>query len=110
MTSQLKLGQPYKEVSKYPPVVRDISFVVSEDFAPNNYFDLIRETVGEEMIEEVQLLDKYEDAAKFGEGKVSYTYRVVYRSLDRTLTNEEVDALHKKLESATVAHYQAKVR
>lgn len=110
VTAQLRLGNKYKEVSKFPPVVRDISFIVTKDFAPNNYFDLIRETVGEDMAEEVQLLDKYEDAAKFGADKVSYTYRIVYRSLERTLTSEEVDALHKKLETATVAHYQAQVR
>jgi phenylalanyl-tRNA synthetase alpha chain len=110
VTSQLKLGTKFKEVSKYPPVVRDISFIVPNTFAPNNYFDLIRETIGEGMIEEVQLLDKYEDEKKFGEGRISYTYRIVYRSLERTLTSEEVDLLHKKLESATAAEYGAEVR
>jgi len=110
VTAQLKLDQAYKEVSKYPPVVRDISFIVANDFAPNNYFDLLRETVGEDLVEEVRLLDTYADAAKFGGGKISYTYRIVYRSLDRTLTNDEVDALHKKLESATVSNYGAQVR
>jgi phenylalanyl-tRNA synthetase alpha chain len=90
--------------------VRDISFIVKNDFTPNNYFDLIRETVGEDMIEEVQLIDKFENAAKFGEGKVSYTYRIVYRSLERTLTNDEVDLLHKKLEQTTVQTYGAQVR
>lgn len=110
VVSQLKLGQKFKEVSKYPAVVRDISFIVPKDFAPNNYFDLIRETVGEDMVEEVQLLDTYADAKKFGEDTVSYTYRIVYRSLERTLTNEEVDALHKKLEETTVAEYGAQVR
>jgi len=100
-SSQLTLGRTYKEVSKFPPVVRDISFVVEKSFAPNNYFDLIRETVGEDVVEEVKLLDTYSDAAKFGEEKVSYTYRIVYRSLERTLINDEVDALHKKLEQET---------
>lgn len=108
--SQLKLGTKYKEVSKYPPVVRDISFVVSASFVPNDYFDLIRETIGEDMIEEVSLLDKYENEEKFGKGKVSYAFRVVYRSLDRTLTGEEVDALHKKLEEKTKEIYNAAIR
>ncbi len=107
---QLKLGTIYKEVSKYPTVVRDISFVVKNDFAPNNYFDLIRETVDEDLIEEVKLLDTYADEQKFGVDKVSYTYRIVYRSLERTLTNEEVDALHKKLEAATAVQYGAQIR
>lgn len=110
VTSQLKLGQKHKEVSKYPPAVRDISFVVPSDFAPNNYFDLIRETVGEEFIEEVKLLDTYADAGKFGRDKTSYTYRIVYRSLERTLTGEEVDILHKKLEEVTATTCGAQIR
>ena len=57
---QLKLGQKFVEVSKYPPIVRDISFIVNKDFVPNNYFDLIRE-IGKDLVEEVSLLDKYED-------------------------------------------------
>ncbi len=110
VVSQLKLGQSYKEVSKYPAAVRDISFIVRDDFVPNNYFDLIREVVGEDLIEEVKLLDSYSDAKKFGEHKISYTYRLVYRSHDRTLTNEEIDALHKKLEQTTTTQYEAKIR
>jgi len=107
---QLKLGSKYQDVSRYPPVIRDISFIVNTDFVPNNYFDLIRETVGEEMIEEVALIDKYEDEAKFGKGKVSYAFRITYRSLGKTLTGEEVDAMHKKLEQKTVEVLLAKVR
>ena len=110
VTKQLRLGQTYKEVSKYPAVVRDISFVVSDTFVPNDYFDLIRETVGEELVEEVKLIDTYKDEKKFGSGKVSYAYRIVYRSQTRTLTNAEVDALHKKLESATAGQYGARLR
>ncbi len=106
---QLVLGQEFKEVSKYPPVVRDISFIVSDDFIPNNYFDLVRETAGD-LVEEVALIDRYENEEKFGKGKVSYAYRITYRSLDRTLTGEEVDALHKKLEGETVSAYEAVVR
>jgi phenylalanyl-tRNA synthetase alpha chain len=110
VTRQLTLGQAFKEVSKYPAVVRDISFVVPSSFVPNNYFDLIRDTVGEELVEEVALLDTYRDPKKFGDGKISFTYRITYRSLERTLTNEEVDALHKKLEGATIAAYTAQIR
>lgn len=108
--SQLVLGNKYKEVSKYPPVVRDVSFVVSNDFVPNNYFDLIREIVGDEIVEEVVLIDRYEDAKKFGPGHISYTYRIVYRSREKTLTNAEVSALHTKLEAETVSTYGAQLR
>lgn len=106
---QLRLGTAYKEVSKYPPVTRDISFVVPASFAPNDYFDVIRD-VGGDLVEEVKLIDKYENEAKFGKGKVSYAYRVVYRSSERTLTSEEVDALHHALEKKTAEEFGATVR
>lgn len=107
---QLKLGQKYKEVSKYPPVVRDISFVASKDFSPNDFFDLIREVAGDELMEEVKLLDQYENDEKFGADKKSYAFRIVYRSLERTLTSDEVDALHKKLETQVRQNFKAVVR
>ncbi len=109
VVKQLQLGYKFVEVSKYPPVVRDISFIVKNTFIPNDYFDLVRETAPD-LVEEVALIDKYENAAKLGEGNVSYAYRITYRSLDKTLTNEEVSALHKKIEGETVRNFGAKVR
>ncbi len=106
---QLKLGNKYQEVSKFPPIVRDISFVVPNTFVPNDYFDLIRD-VGGEMVENVELIDKYENAEKFGADKLSYTYRVTYRHLGKTLTNEEVNAIHAKLEERTEKEFEASIR
>lgn len=106
---QLKLGSTYKEVSKYPPITRDISFIVGKDFIPNGYFDLIRD-VGGDLVEEVSLLDKYENVAKFGEGKTSYTYRTIYRSTERTLTVEEINKIHDQITEETKKQFNAEVR
>lgn len=106
---QLVLGQPYQEVSKYPPVVRDISFIVAKTFAPNDYFDLVREVAGD-LVEEVSLIDKYENDEKFTSERMSYAYRITYRSIEKTLTSEEVDVLHKKLEQETTRTFAATVR
>jgi len=106
---QLKLGSKFVEVSKYPPIVRDISFVVKNDFVPNDYFDVVRE-IAPGLVEEVQLLDKYENEEKFGKDMISYAFRITYRSIERTLTSTEVDALHKKLEVETTKVFEAKVR
>lgn len=107
--SQLKLGQKFQDVSKYPPIVRDISFVVPASFVPNDYFDFVRE-MAPGLVEQVELLDKYENEEKFGKGKLSYAYRITYRSLERTLTSEEIDQLHKKLEFETAQNFSAAVR
>lgn len=106
---QLKLGNKFKEVSKYPPITRDISFVVSKDFIPNDYFDLIRD-LGGDLVEQVELLDKYENAEKFGKDKISYTYRIVYRSNERTLTIEEIDPIQTKIYNETAKQFNAELR
>lgn len=106
---QLVLGNKFKEVSKFPPVVRDISFVVDTEFVLNDYFDAIRD-VGGERVEEVELLDKYENAAKFGEGKTSYTFRITYRDLNKTLTNTEVNEMHAQVEEMTTKDFGGVIR
>lgn len=109
VTRQLKLGNKFKEVSKFPPITRDISFVVSKDFIPNNYFDVIRD-IGGDLVEQVELLDKYENSEKFGPDKISYTYRIVYRSNERTLTTAEIDPIQQKIYDETKRQFKAEVR
>ncbi|OGM98249.1 MAG: hypothetical protein A2915_03985 [Candidatus Yanofskybacteria bacterium RIFCSPLOWO2_01_FULL_41_34] len=106
---QLKLGNKFKEVSKYPQITRDISFVVGKDFIPNDYFDLIRE-LGGDLVEQVELLDKYENTEKFGPDKISYTYRIIYRSNERTLTVEEIDPIQDKIYKQTSERFGAELR
>jgi len=106
---QLKLGQSFVEVSKYPPITRDISFIVDKSFVPNNYFDLVRDIAGD-LVEQVELKDKFENEQKFGKDKVSYTYRVVYRSPDRTLKTEEVEPLQNQLYQQTKDQFNAELR
>lgn len=107
---QLKLGNKYKEVSKFPPITRDISFIVDKNFVPNDYFDLIRD-LGGDLVEEVELLDKYSNSEKFGsDDKLSYTYRIVYRSNSKTLLSSEVDKIQKIIYNKTAKKFNAKLR
>ena len=110
ITSQFKdINSKFKEVSKYPPIIRDISFIVDKSMKLNNYYEVVRDVAGE-LIEEMKLLDTYENEEKFGKDKKSYAFRIIYRSLDRTLTNEEVDTMHKKLEKKTKEVFDATIR
>jgi len=106
---QLRLGRTFQEVSKFPPITRDVSFVVADSFVPNNYFDLIRD-FGGDLVEEVRLLDKYENAEKFGANRISYTYRIIYRSNERTLETTEVDPVQAKIYEETKNQFQAELR
>ena len=83
--------------------------IVDKSFIPNNYFDLIRD-IGGDLVEQVELLDKFENAEKFGQDKVSYTYRVVYRSPEQTLKIEEVEQLQNRLYQETKKQYNAELR
>ncbi len=110
ISSQFKdINSTYKEVSKYPSTLRDISFVVDKDVSLNSYFEIVREYAGN-LIEEVKLIDSYENAEKFGAGKKSYTFRIVYCSPERTLTNEEVNAIQEKIREKTASELHATLR
>lgn len=106
---QLKLGTKFKAVSKFPAITRDISFIVPKAFSPNNYFDLIRD-LGGQLVEEVTLLDHYNNDEKFGPGNTSYTYRIVYRSNERTLATAEIDPIQANIIRETTTQFSAQVR
>jgi phenylalanyl-tRNA synthetase alpha chain len=109
ITSQFKdINSKYKEVSKYPAVVRDISFVIDKNIALNNYYELVRDE-GNNLVEQVELVDQYEDEAKWP-GKKSYTFRIIYRSLEKTLTNEEINKIHHKIVEKTKSELSAVIR
>ncbi len=110
ITKQFRdIDSKYTPVSKFPPVVRDISFIVGKDMKLNNYYEIVRDIAGN-LIEEVKMTDTYEDAKKFGADKVSYTFRIVYRSPERTLTNKEVNAIHDAIQQKTISLLGAVVR
>jgi phenylalanyl-tRNA synthetase alpha chain len=110
ITSQFKdINSKFKEVSKYPETFRDISFVIDKNINLNNYFEIVRD-FAENLIEEVKLIDEYESEKKFGPGKKSYTFRIVYRSHERTLTNEEVNKIQDQIIAKTKSELSADIR
>jgi phenylalanyl-tRNA synthetase alpha chain len=75
----------------------------------NDYYEIVRD-FADDLIEEVKLLDEYEDEKKFGAGKKSYTFRIVYRSFERTLTNEEINKIQEKIREKTQQDLHAVLR
>ena len=110
IASQFKdVNSKFKEVSKYPEIARDVSFVVEKDMNLNNYYEIVRD-FAKNLIEEVKVIDSYEDENKFGENKKSYTFRIVYRSPEKTLTNEEVNEIQEKIREKTKQELNAILR
>ncbi len=110
ITSQLKnLDNKYKEVSKYPEISRDISFIISKDINLNNYYEIVRD-FAENLIEEVKLVDEFENDEKFGAGKKSYTFRIIYRSPEKTLTNDEINKIQEEIREETKKELNATIR
>jgi len=92
----------YKATSKFPQCVNDISFwlpkVQEGDglFSPNDFYDLVRD-IGGDLVEQVKLVDQFNHPKK---GLTSHSYRIVYRDMSKTLTQDEANVVHKAIEKA----------
>jgi phenylalanyl-tRNA synthetase alpha chain len=110
IASQFKdINSKFTEVSKFPATTRDISFIIDKDINLNNYYEIVRDCA-DNLIEEVKLLDEYENEEKFGKDKKSYTFRIVYRSSERTLTNEDINKIQTEIRAKTEKELGALLR
>ncbi|MBI1960739.1 MAG: phenylalanine--tRNA ligase subunit beta [Candidatus Liptonbacteria bacterium] len=79
----------YEPLPKFPSVMRDVSFVVNADARIGPMVEAIQNMDVKE-IADVDVMDTYQDEA-IGDNRKSVTFRIVFRSDDRTLTDGEVD-------------------
>ncbi|VDM40633.1 unnamed protein product [Toxocara canis] len=100
----------YRPVSVHPQLYFDLSFWLPEDAVPEeitaNTYDLIRSVSGS-LIEQVNLTDSFRNKKT---GRLSQTYRLVYRSSERALTKNEVNVIHKEIEKQVAEKYGVKLR
>ena len=110
ITRQFKdINSHYEEVSKFPLSYRDISFITGKDSSLNHFYEIVRECGGD-LVEEVQRTDTYENDEKFGADNISYTFRIIYRSPERTLTNDEVNEIQETVIQKTREEMGAQIR
>lgn len=92
----------FKTISAYPFVTRDIAVFVPEGVEEVNIKKIISENAGELLVREPKLFDKFEKKNKeTGEiEKISYAFKVVFQSHEKTLTDEEVNVIMDKITEA----------
>lgn len=98
----------YRPLAKYPGVMRDISFVVERKTAFAEIKSAI-DALGVELLRNVEFVDVYEGAG-LNAGERSITIRLEYRSDERTLVEDEVEQLNRKVVEAVESSTGAKVR
>lgn len=96
--------------SRYPPCYKDVSFWLpggeGEKVHGNDVMEVIRGVAGD-VVEDVVLTDEFVHPKT---GRSSRCYRVNYRSLERTLTNDVTNRLHQKVRDALVERLGVEIR
>jgi len=98
----------FKPFSKYPPCTKDVTFWLPETniFHSNDLYQVVRE-VGEDLIEEVKLIDEFKHPKT---QRRSHCYRIIYRSMERNLLNQEIDEMQFKVRDRLVSKLNVELR
>ena len=82
----------------FPSVVRDISLLVDEATRWGEIEEIVKSTISREKmeVEAVEIFDLYQ-GGNVPQGKKNFSFRITFRSPERTLNDEEVDKWVQKL-------------
>jgi phenylalanyl-tRNA synthetase beta chain len=82
-------------IPAFPPVLEDLAVIVAEDTPVHQVLELVREAGGE-MVADVSLFDVYR-GGQAGQGRKSLAFSIMYQAVDRTLTDEEVADVRRRI-------------
>lgn len=103
-TSQKKM----EVLSKFPSVRRDFAFVVKDDVATGDLINEIKK-VNRALIKTVDIFDVYR-GEHVKEGSYSLALSVTYSSMDKTLTDAEIQGLSESIINALALKFGAELR
>lgn len=85
----------YRPLPKYPSINRDIALLVKDEVFVKDIEDIIKEN-SKGLVESFKLFDVYK-GSQIEKGYKSIAYSIVYRSEEKTLTDEEVTLVHENI-------------
>jgi len=93
---------------KYPSVQRDLALIVKEEIPSADIIKTIK-SIDEKLIKKVTLFDIFK-GKQIGDGFKSLAYSVVFQAEDRTLIDQEVENIFKKIRVQLITKFSAKIR
>lgn len=98
----------FKQLPKFPAVTRDIAMLVGDEVCIGDLERTIKQCSGK-ILEEIKLFDVYK-GSQIESGKKSVAFSIVYRASDRTLTDDEINAVFNKTVSQLEEKHGAQLR
>jgi len=93
--SHLSVTKKFQPLPRFPYIQRNIALLIDRTIPSHRVLEHINEFPSE-LIEDFWIFDVYE-GENIGEGKKSLGLTIIYRSSERTLTDEEADNVHNRL-------------
>ena len=105
----IKTGkETFKELSKFPSIVKDVAFIVNKDITNEEIMKEIKKFGGKYLIN-IELFDLYV-GDKIDENKKSLAYNLTFNKADATLTDEEVMPLFEKVIEGVTKKFNCEIR
>jgi phenylalanyl-tRNA synthetase beta chain len=98
----------YREVSKFPPVRRDLAYIFDEKTPVQSILDSLNQAKTD-IVDAISVFDLYRGKG-IENGKKGLAFRVLLQDTQKTLTDVEVDAALTVLRSVLEQEYGAKLR
>ena len=85
----------FKEISKYPEISKDLAIVVDRNISADEIAKLIKKAAGA-LLTKIEIFDVYQ-GINIPKNKRSIAYSLSFGTMDRTLTDEEINNIMSKV-------------